>query len=81
MAKTSSVRGGEDDDIPLEELVFSCSVCAATLSDVYRTTESNKGFHSGSGDDDERVTKMWIAECSHVTCSKHLEGGGMLLIR
>lgn len=76
MAATSSSTRGGDEDVPLEELIFSCSICSATVSDVYKTGESNKGFHSGSGDDDGLVTKMWIADCSHVTCSKHLEGGG-----
>lgn len=65
------------DDVPVEEIVFSCAICQATLSEVYATTEYNKGFHSGSGDDDGIVTKMWITECSHVTCAKHLENGGV----
>ena len=65
-----------EDDVPLIEIIFSCAICQATVTDVYSSTESNKGFHSGSGDEDGIVTKMWIAECSHVTCARHLEGGG-----
>ena len=60
----------------IEEIVFSCSVCQATLSDVYATVESNKGFHDGHEKDDGIVTKLWMAECSHVTCAKHLGDGG-----
>ncbi|KAF2479988.1 hypothetical protein BDY17DRAFT_29835 [Neohortaea acidophila] len=71
----SSPSRTSDDDFPIEELVFSCTVCQATISEVYATTESNKGFHSGSGDEDGIVTKLWIAECSHITCAKHLEDG------
>ena len=74
MASTSS--GPNDDSFPVEEIVFSCSMCQATSSEVYATVESNHGFHSGSGDEDGIVTKMWIGECSHVTCAKHLEDGG-----
>jgi len=62
--------------LTLPELIFSCGICQATVSEVYATPESNKGFHSGSGDDDGVVTRLWIAECSHVSCGKHLAGGG-----
>ena len=75
---TSSSSKLDDDEFPIEEIVFSCSVCQATVSDVYATVESNHGFHSGSGDKDGIVTKLWIGECSHITCAKHLENGGML---
>ena len=70
---SSSVRS-----LTLPELIFSCGICQATVSEVYATPESNKGFHSGSGDDDGIVTRLWIAECSHVSCGKHLPGGGVL---
>lgn len=76
MASSSSKP--DDDEFPIEEIVFSCSVCQATVSEVYATVESNHGFHSGSGDGDGIVTKMWIGECSHITCGKHLENGGKL---
>lgn len=73
----SSSRKPADSDVPIEEIVFSCTICQATVSEVYATIESNRGFHSGSGDEDGIVTKMWITECSHITCAKHLENGGM----
>jgi len=72
-SESSSVRSPT-----LPELIFSCGICQATVSEVYATPESNKGFHSGSGDDDGIVTRLWIAECSHVSCGKHLAGGGVL---
>ncbi|KAK0947157.1 hypothetical protein LTR29_001440 [Friedmanniomyces endolithicus] len=61
--------------LPLELIVFSCGVCQATLPEVYATKENNKGFHSDSGGDNGVVTKLWIAECSHIMCGKHLPGG------
>lgn len=75
----SSSSDPEDDKFPIEEIVFSCSVCQATVSDVYAIVESNHGFHSGSGHEDGIVTKMWIGECSHITCARHLANGGMSL--
>ena len=78
MAPAASASSKPDNEhFPLEEIVFSCSMCQATVSDVYATVESNHGFHSGTGDEDGIVTKMWVAACSHVTCAKHLENGGM----
>lgn len=69
----------EDEDVSVAELVFSCCLCQATVTDVYATVESNHGFHSGSSGEDGIVTKMYIGECSHVVCSKHLENGGKYL--
>lgn len=64
-------------EVSLEEIVFSCDICQATVSDVYATTEKHKGFHSGSSEEDHGiVTKLWIAECLHIFCGKHLDGGG-----
>jgi hypothetical protein len=79
MAPETSDPPPEDDDIPIEEIVFSCCICQATISDVYATPESNQGFHSASSSEDGIMTKLWITSCSHVTCSKHLENGSTLL--
>lgn len=68
-------------NLSLPELIFSCGICQASVSEIYATPESNKGFHSGSGDDDGIVTRLWIAECSHVTCGQHLAGGGRLRVQ
>lgn len=76
MALAGSFNDTGDDILPLQEIVFSCGVCQATPSELYATKESNRGFHSGSGDDDGTVVKLWIAECSHIVCGKHLPGGG-----
>lgn len=65
-------------DVSLEEIIFSCDICQATVSEVYATKEHHKGFHSGSSDNDGNgiVTRFWIGACSHVFCGKHLDGGG-----
>jgi hypothetical protein len=65
------------ESLSLPEIIFGCGICQASVTEIYATPESNKGFHSGSGDDDDGiVTRLWIAECSHVICGKHLAGGG-----
>lgn len=77
MASMTS-KQSDGGDVPIEELIFSCSLCQATVSDIYATTDSTKGFNSGCSDQVDIVTKLWIGECTHVTCSKHLQGGGKL---
>ncbi|KAK1068290.1 hypothetical protein LTR74_005788 [Friedmanniomyces endolithicus] len=64
-----------EEALPLELIVFSCGVCQAVLPEVYATKENNKGFHSDSGGENGVVSKLWIAECSHIMCGKHLPGG------
>ncbi|KAK5679813.1 hypothetical protein LTS10_007761 [Elasticomyces elasticus] len=73
---SSSDRDG-DEDIPLELIVFSCGACQAIIPEVYARKESNQGFHSDSGGENGVVTKLWIAECSHIMCAKHLPGGAV----
>lgn len=72
----SSDPASVNSELPVEEIIFSCDICQKTVSELYANKESNQGFHSGSGDDDGIVTKMWIANCSHITCATHLQGGG-----
>jgi hypothetical protein len=77
MAPMTSIAGYDAErDVSLELIVFSCGICQATIPEIYATKESNHGFHSGSGNSEGIVTKMWIANCSHIFCGKHLAGGG-----
>ncbi|KAI9717482.1 MAG: hypothetical protein M1828_007182 [Chrysothrix sp. TS-e1954] len=61
------------------EIILSCNVCCKPISEVYREADSDKGFSDGTaGRDVERqVTKLWLTECTHLTCGEHLEGGGV----
>lgn len=65
-----------DGGVSTQQMVFACGMCQATIAEVYATKDSNSGFDSNSGESDGVVTRMWIAECSHIVCGKHLEGGG-----
>ncbi|CAK4034799.1 5-methyltetrahydropteroyltriglutamate--homocysteine methyltransferase [Lecanosticta acicola] len=73
--RTSSDRSS--DDVSTLDLVFACAVCQRTVSEAYATDAHEHGLHSGDGEEEGAVTKMWIADCSHVFCGKHLEGGGI----
>ncbi|EMC97119.1 hypothetical protein BAUCODRAFT_67851 [Baudoinia panamericana UAMH 10762] len=72
----ASDESGPAEEVPLELMVFSCGICQATIPDIYATQESNQGFHSGLGAENGVVTRLWIADCSHIFCAKHLPGGG-----
>lgn len=78
MASNMAIQDDALAELPLEEIVFSCDVCQATVSEVYATKEHHRGFHSGSSQDKDGgiVAKLWMGLCSHVFCAKHLEGGG-----
>ena len=63
------------NDVPIVELVFSCSICQATLSEI--AARSDGANRNGNAQEDISMApaKLWIAECSHITCIEHLEGG------
>ncbi|KAL8857318.1 MAG: hypothetical protein Q9178_006084 [Gyalolechia marmorata] len=48
-----------------------------TLSTVYAQHDNNEGLHQGTDNTNGAITKLWLTECAHVTCAKHLEGGGV----
>lgn len=60
------------------DCIFACGVCQATVPEVYSEGHSH-GLNSGDSHQEAAVTKIWIADCSHVFCGKHLEGGGQSL--
>jgi hypothetical protein len=55
------------------DIVFCCSVCQSLPSEVYRDF-TGEGLNFGQGNN--TPTLLWLAECGHVVCSKHFEGGG-----
>ncbi|KAK4982799.1 hypothetical protein LTR66_009093 [Elasticomyces elasticus] len=75
LAKSSSEYCTEQKPSP-RDVIFSCAICQATLSDIYAKTESNPGIRNGCDSDHSIATKLWLTDCGHLTCSKHLEGGG-----
>lgn len=74
MASSSTVSS--DDLIAPYEIVFSCSLCQKTITDLYPKPRSEKGLNHGSDDSENVATKLWMTECTHITCGEHFEGGG-----
>ena len=59
------------------EIIFSCQICYTPISEIYKDVELDKGFRDTHDAFSERtVTKLWLADCCHLMCGKHLEGGG-----
>jgi len=64
-----------DEATPLD-VIFSCSVCGDTLTDVYEGhSETVLGLSDGFNTKDRLVTRLYVASCCHVICIKHIEGG------
>ncbi|MCJ1275217.1 hypothetical protein MMC21_003018 [Puttea exsequens] len=66
-------------DSPLSaiDLILSCSVCQATLSSIHREDGQDSGLRRTDDVQSGRIPKLWLTECTHLTCGKHFEGGGV----
>ncbi|KAF6229552.1 hypothetical protein HO173_011407 [Letharia columbiana] len=60
------------------DIVLSCTICQETLSTIYADDDQNNGLIRKDREDSQngKVTKLWLTECAHLTCGKHLPGGG-----
>lgn len=58
------------------DIVVSCTICQDTLSNIYADDDGNSGLRKSTDPHSGRITKLWLTECAHLTCGKHLEGGG-----
>ncbi|KAJ9665117.1 hypothetical protein H2201_004777 [Coniosporium apollinis] len=58
------------------EIIFSCSICQATPSDIYKNVHNSRGIRDGRSPEAQIATRLWLTECAHLTCGEHLEGGG-----
>jgi hypothetical protein len=65
------------DLVSTQCIIFSCGVCQRTLDEIYPLP--GPGEHLGR----PRVegVRLWMTDCSHVTCSEHIQGGGKQLQR
>lgn len=66
----------ELDHLQPLDIIFNCGICHDSLRDIYAASEDNKGFGDGRDVGQTTVNKFWIAECGHLICAKHIEGGG-----
>ena len=63
------------------DIVLSCTICQETLSTIYAHDDRNDGLHKdGEGPNSGKITKLWLTECAHLTCGKHLPGGGQSVL-
>ena len=59
------------------DIVLRCTICQKTLSTIYADDDRNNGLRKDSQDPHNgKITKLWLTECAHLTCGKHLPGGG-----
>ncbi|KAF1849652.1 uncharacterized protein K460DRAFT_421842 [Cucurbitaria berberidis CBS 394.84] len=57
--------------------IYACSICCASFADAYEGHhETVQGLSDGVNPTERLVTRLFLSDCCHVFCSKHLEGGG-----
>ncbi|KAI9827059.1 MAG: hypothetical protein M1819_007051 [Sarea resinae] len=66
----------EPPELKPHDLIFSCHVCQDSLHEIYKELDHNEGLRDGPDSSQGRVIKLWLTECAHLTCGKHLENGG-----
>ena len=63
------------------DIVLSCTICQETLSSIYTDNDQHNGLRKDNEDPrDSKITKLWLTECAHLTCGKHLPGGGKFVL-
>lgn len=74
--REASPPAGDEKGLRPLELVFTCSVCNESIHDIYKFAEDNQGFSDRRQSNQNVVTRLWLTECGHLTCSTHLANGG-----
>lgn len=70
-------KGQMEPPVDPLNFIFACSLCGASFADVYKGhNETVLGLSDGINPKDRLVTRLFLANCSHVFCGSHLEGGG-----
>ncbi|KAH7061307.1 hypothetical protein B0J12DRAFT_564885, partial [Macrophomina phaseolina] len=58
------------------DIIFTCDICQASISDIYDSALETD-FHDGRArTSNQHITCLWLTACMHLTCGRHLEGGG-----
>ena len=59
------------------DMYLSCMICQNTLSNVYSEPSQSEGLRQdGKMASNRKISRLWLTECAHITCTEHLEGGG-----
>ena len=69
---------GVQNPSPLD-LIFSCTVCQVTVGQLYAENDKSRGLRGTADSDEAVITKLWLSECAHLTCGKHLDGRGKFI--
>lgn len=80
MADTAKAPSEADDITPLD-IIFSCFVCGATVSQLYDDAPTAQGFSDGINPKERLVTKIWLMSCCHMVCARHIKAGGKLTMQ
>jgi hypothetical protein len=60
---------------------YPCAVCYRTITEIYEDTENQSGLKLRvSPHADFRIPRLWLTECGHLVCGKHLPGGCVYLL-
>ena len=60
------------------DIILSCAICQQPFPAIYADNGELRGLRRSDGLGDNRITKLWLTECCHLSCGKHFEGGGKL---
>ena len=60
------------------DIILSCAICQQPFPAIYADNGELRGLRRSDGPHDNRITKLWLTECCHLSCGKHFEGGGKL---
>ncbi|KAI4842615.1 hypothetical protein E4T44_07207 [Aureobasidium sp. EXF-8845] len=62
-----------DPTKPLQplDLIFSCNICHESIRDISSPVQETRELEGAS----KPAAKLWMTECAHLICAKHLEGG------
>ena len=60
------------------DIILSCTICQQPFPAIYADNGELRGLRRSDGPHDDRVPKLWLTECCHLSCGKHFEGGGKL---
>nr|POE82340.1 nadh-ubiquinone oxidoreductase 21.3 kda subunit [Quercus suber] len=62
-------------EVSVAEIVLSCHICQATLPEICVIAGDLQAPHAANDGSGFDIAKLWILQCSHVTCAAHLVGG------
>ncbi|KAI4842552.1 hypothetical protein E4T44_07243 [Aureobasidium sp. EXF-8845] len=62
-----------DPTKPLQplDLIFSCNICHESIRDISSPVQETRELEGAR----KPAAKLWMTECAHLICAKHLEGG------